>query len=337
MRNKIVIGTRGSKLALWQAEWIKSELNKLYPYMEIELNKIKTTGDKILDVPLAKVGGKGLFVKEIEEALLKGEADIAVHSMKDVPTDFPEGLHLAVITKREDPRDAFISRIHGSRFTVHGFTDLPNGAVIGTSSLRRSCQLLSIRPDLKIEQLRGNLDTRLRKLDEGQFDAIILAAAGVKRLGWSERITEILPPEISLPAIGQGAVGIECRVDDEFINNLISQLNHNETSVCVRAERAFLKKLEGGCQVPIAAYARLLPPSCPPLARGGWGGNNLTKGGQEGGFLVMDGLVGSVSGDRIIKGRIEGTPNDAENLGIRLAEELLSRGAKEILDEVYGR
>jgi len=326
MKNKIIIGTRGSKLALWQAEWIKSELQKLNPDLEIELNKIKTTGDKILDVPLAKVGGKGLFVKEIEEALLRNEADIAVHSMKDVPTDFPEGLHLAVITKREDPRDAFIARVHSSQFIVHSFKDLPEGATIGTSSLRRSCQLLSIRPDLKIEQLRGNLDTRLRKLDEGQFDAIILAAAGVKRLGWSERITEILPPEISLPAIGQGAVGIECRVGDEFINNLISQLNHNETSVCVRAERAFLKKLEGGCQVPIAAYARLLP-SHPPL----------TKGGQEGGFLVMDGLVGSVSGDRIIKGRIEGTPNDAENLGIRLAEELLSRGAKEILDEVYGR
>jgi hydroxymethylbilane synthase len=318
MKNKIVIGTRGSKLALWQAEWIKSELKKLNPDLEIELNKIKTTGDKILDVPLAKVGGKGLFVKEIEEALLRNEADIAVHSMKDVPTDFPEGLHLAVITKREDPRDAFITAVSSQQSAssqqIKSFKDLPQGATIGTSSLRRSCQLLSIRPDLKIEQLRGNLDTRLRKLDEGQFDAIILAAAGVKRLGWSERITEILPPEISLPAIGQGAVGIECRIKDEFINNLISQLNHNETSVCVRAERAFLKKLEGGCQVPIAAYARLID-----------------------GRVVMDGLVGSVSGDRIVKGRIEGTPNDAENLGIRLAEDLLSRGAKEILDEVYGR
>ncbi|WP_333653833.1 hydroxymethylbilane synthase [Dissulfurispira sp.] len=314
MKNKIVIGTRGSKLALWQAEWIKSELKKLNPDLEIELNKIKTTGDKILDVPLAKVGGKGLFVKEIEEALLKGEADIAVHSMKDVPTDFPEGLHLAVITKREDPRDAFLSRISNFKFQIPNFRDLPQGATIGTSSLRRSCQLLSIRPDLKIEQLRGNLDTRLRKLDEGQFDAIILAAAGVKRLGWSERITEVLPPEISLPAIGQGAVGIECRIKDEFINNLIAPLNHLETSICVRAERAFLKKLEGGCQVPIAAYARLID-----------------------GRVVMDGLVGSVSGDRIVEGRIEGTPNDAENLGIKLAKDLLSRGAKEILDEVYGR
>lgn len=320
MKNKIIIGTRGSKLALWQAEWIKSELQKLNPYLEIELNKIKTTGDKILDVPLARVGGKGLFVKEIEEALLRNEADIAVHSMKDVPTEFPEGLHLAVITKREDPRDAFISRA-----AIKSFKNLPKGATIGTSSLRRSCQLLSIRTDLKIEQLRGNLDTRLRKLDEGQFDAIILAAAGVKRLGWAKRITEILSPEISLPAIGQGAVGIECRVDDEFINNLIAPLNHTETSICVRAERAFLKKLEGGCQVPIAAYARLLPP------------HPLTKGGQGGDVLVMDGLVGSVSGDRIVKGRIEGTPNDAETIGIRLAEDLLSRGAKEILEEVYGR
>jgi hydroxymethylbilane synthase len=310
---KIIIGTRGSKLALWQAEWVKSELQKLNPDLKIELNKIKTTGDKILDVPLARVGGKGLFVKEIEEALLSGEADLAVHSMKDVPTDFPKGLYLAVICKREDPRDAFISQIQDSRFKIQGFKDLPQGAVVGTSSLRRSCQLLSIRPDLKIEQLRGNLDTRLRKLDEGHFDAIILAAAGVKRLGWAKRITEVLEPDISLPAIGQGAVGIECRVDDEFISKLISQLNHAETSVCVRAERACLKKLEGGCQVPIAAHAKLAE-----------------------GKLVMDGLVGSVSGDKIIKSHIEGNPKDAESLGLKLAEDLLSKGAKEILDEVYG-
>jgi hydroxymethylbilane synthase len=337
MKNKIIIGTRGSKLALWQAEWIKSELQKLNPCLEIELNKIKTTGDKILDVPLAKVGGKGLFVKEIEEALLRGEADIAVHSMKDVPTDFPEGLHLAVITKREDPRDAFLSRISNFKFQISNFRDLPQGATIGTSSLRRSCQLLSIRPDLKIEQLRGNLDTRLRKLDEGQFDAIILAAAGVKRLGWSERITEILPPEISLPAIGQGAVGIECRVDDEFINSLISQLNHNETSVCVRAERAFLKKLEGGCQVPIAAYAKIKQHSSTAAQQQDTEKDAYAPLNFRTSALIIDGLVGSVSGDRIVKGRIEGTPNDAENLGVKLAEDLLSRGAKEILDEVYGR
>ncbi|MBI5203323.1 MAG: hydroxymethylbilane synthase [Nitrospirae bacterium] len=330
-KKKVVIGTRGSKLALWQAEWVKSELIKLNPDLTIELNKIKTTGDKILDVPLAKVGGKGLFVKEIEEALLRGEADLAVHSMKDVPTDFPEGLYLAVICKREDPRDAFIAGVKNSRglasgesprrqgvkgkeFKINSFKDLPHGATVGTSSLRRSSQLLSIRPDLKISQLRGNLDTRLRKLDEGQFDAIILAAAGVKRLGWADRITETIEPSISLPAIGQGAVGIECRIDDEFINKLIAPLNHNETSVCVRAERACLKKLEGGCQVPIAAHAKL-----------------------AGGKLALDGLVGSVSGDRIIKSNVEGNPSDAEALGLKLAEDLLSKGAKEILDEVYGK
>lgn len=320
--NKVIIGTRGSKLALWQAEWIKSELQKLNPGLDVQLNRIKTRGDKILDVSLAKVGGKGLFVKEIEEALLRKEADIAVHSMKDVPTEFPPELHLAVITEREDPHDAFISQRSGSReeiseanpgFRFNSFNELPEGATVGTSSLRRSSQLLSIRPDLRIMQLRGNVDTRLRKLDEGEYDAIILAAAGVKRLGWGERITETLSADISLPAIGQGAVGIECRIGDDFISNLISPLNHRETSICVRAERAFLNKLEGGCQVPIAAHARLLDER-----------------------VVIDGLVASVSGDRIIRDRIEGNPDDADSLGIQLAEELLSRGAKEILDEVYG-
>ncbi len=319
MKNKVVIGTRGSKLALWQAEWIKSELQRMNPGLAVELNKIKTTGDKILDVPLAKVGGKGLFVKEIEEALLSGEADLAVHSMKDVPTEFPSGLHLAVICKREDPSDAFISGIQDAQFTISDFRALPQGAAVGTSSLRRSCQLLHIRPDLKIVQLRGNLDTRLRKLDEGQFDAIILAAAGVKRLGWAARITEILPPEISLPAIGQGAIGIECRTKDDFINGLIAPLDHPETSVCVRAERACLKKLEGGCQVPIAAHAGL---------RGGQGKMEL---------LIIDGLVGSVSGDRIIKSHIEGRREDAGILGTRLGEDLLAKGADKILAEVYGR
>lgn len=322
-KNEIIIGTRGSKLALWQAEWVKSELQRKNPGIKVELNRIKTTGDKILDVPLAKVGGKGLFVKEIEEALLSGKADLAVHSMKDVPTDFPEGLHLSVICKREDPRDAFISQIQDLRlggppgetnFKIQNFESLPRGATIGTSSLRRSSQLLNVRPDLKIEQLRGNLDTRLRKLDEGKFDAIILAAAGIKRLGWASRITETIPPEISLPAIGQGAIGIECRIGDTFINNIIAPLNHPETSVCVRSERAFLKKLEGGCQVPIAAHARLID-----------------------GKIIMDGLVGSISGDRIIRGRIEGNAENAEPLGVALAEDILSRGAKKILDEVYGR
>jgi hydroxymethylbilane synthase len=345
MKNRIVIGTRGSKLALWQAEWIKSELQKLYPGLEVELNKIKTTGDKILDVPLAKVGGKGLFVKEIEEALFKNEADIAVHSMKDVPTDFPEGLHLPVITKREDPRDAFITTVRlpltkgGIRGGIKSFRDLPHGATIGTSSLRRSCQLLNIRPDLKIEQLRGNLDTRLRKLDEGQFDAIILAAAGVKRLGLSEKITEMLPPEVSLPAVGQGAVGIECRTDDEPINNLIKPLNHNGTSVCVKAERTFLRRLEGGCQVPIAGYARVVD-SNELRVTSNKSGNRASINSSlvtRHSLLIMDGLVGSISGDRIIRCHIEGNPEDAESLGIKLAEDILARGGKEILDEVYGR
>ncbi len=316
-RKKIVIGTRGSKLALWQAEWVAGKLRERDPDVEIELNKIKTTGDKILDVPLAKVGGKGLFVKEIEEALLRHEADIAVHSMKDVPTDFPDGLHLAVICRREDPRDAFIAPVEGGAFKVRRFADLPQGAVVGTSSLRRACQILSIRPDIRIGQLRGNLDTRLRKLDEGQFDAIILAAAGVKRLGWDKRITEILEPEVSLPAIGQGAVGIECRIDDDVVHQVIGPLGHEETAACVRAERAFLTKLEGGCQVPIAAFARL-------------------EGGDVP-VLVMDGLVGSVTGDRIIRVHGKGKPDEGEKIGTDLAERILARGAREILDAVYGK
>ncbi len=312
-KKELIIGTRGSKLALWQAEWVKAEINKHFPELNITLKKIKTTGDKILDVPLAKVGGKGLFVKEIEEAMLRGEIDIAVHSMKDVPTELPAGLHLGAICKREDPRDAFISRLTNGGFQIKSFKDLPQGATVGTSSLRRSCQLKHIRPDLQILQLRGNVDTRLRKLDEGQFDAIILASAGVKRLGHEDRITEYLPTDISLPAIGQGAIGIECREDDDFINEIISRLNHAETAVCVRAERAFLKQLEGGCQVPIAAHATL-----------------------EGNILKLDGLVGSIEGDRIIRDQLEGAPEKAEALGEELANIILSRGGKEILDEVYG-
>jgi hydroxymethylbilane synthase len=349
-KNKILIGTRGSKLAIWQAEWVKTELQRLYPYLEIELIKIKTTGDKILDVPLAKVGGKGLFVKEIEESLLRHKVDIAVHSMKDVPTEFPEGLHLPVICRREDPRDALIisqkSEVRSQKFDSSFFQRgikksllycLPKGARIGTSSLRRSCQLLNRRPDFKIEQLRGNLDTRFRKLDEGQFDAIILAAAGVRRLGLKKRITELLPFEISLPAIGQGAVGIECRIDDTFIHDLILPLNHQESAVCVRAERAFLKRLEGGCQVPIAAYARMIPHLNPLLGKGGNGGVNSKLRNPKSEILIMDGFVGSISGDRIIRDNIDGAAENAERLGIRLAENILSRGAKEILDEIYGR
>ena len=311
-KNRIYIGTRGSKLALWQAEWVKSEIQHMHPEIEIILMKIKTTGDMILDVPLAKIGGKGLFVKEIEEALLNNKVDIAVHSMKDVPTELPEGLHLAAICKRENPRDTLITKVQSSKFRVQSFKDLPNGATVGTSSLRRLCQLRNIRPDLKILQLRGNLDTRIRKLDEGQFDAIIAAFAGVKRLGLAHRITEILEPEICLPATGQGAIGIECRINGKFINNILGALNHRETSISVRAERSFLRRLGGGCQVPIAAYARI-----------------------EDGKVIMDGLVGSITGGRVIKGHAEGKLEDYERLGTDLAEDLLSKGAKEILAEVY--
>ena len=307
MRKQIRIGTRGSALALWQAEWVKSELEKRYPGMAVSLTKIKTTGDKILDVPLAKVGGKGLFVKEIEEAMLAGEIDIAVHSMKDVPTFFPDGLHLSCITKREDPRDALLTR------NKVKFKDLPKGANVGTSSLRRQAQLMNVRPDFIIHQLRGNVDTRLRKLKEGQYDAIILAAAGVKRLGLAENVTEYIDPEISLPAIGQGALGIECRVDDRELNDLISFFNHADTRTCVTGERALLRRLEGGCQVPIACY-----------------------GEMKDGKLHLTGLVGSVDGKRIIKDAIDGAPDKAEKLGVTLAEKLLARGADVILREVYG-
>lgn len=307
------IGTRGSSLALWQANWVKEEIIKRHPDIDIDLVKIKTSGDKITDVPLARVGGKGLFVKEIEEALLKGEIDLAIHSMKDVPTELPDGLHIAVITRREDPRDAFIIS-QKSKAKSQKFKDLPEGAIIGTSSLRRSSQLLNIRPDLKIVQLRGNLDTRLKKLDEGQFDAIILAAAGVKRLGLGGRIAEILSPDISLPAIGQGALGIEVRKDDAELNDIISFLNHDASSVAVKAERAFLRRLQGGCQVPIAAYGEIKDNS-----------------------LNLAGLVGRIDGSEIIKDNIKGDIDGYEELGIRLAERLLSMGAKEILDEVYGQ
>lgn len=299
---------------MWQAEWVKGELLKRNPELNIEFVKIKTTGDKILDVPLAKVGGKGLFVKEIEEALIQGMADLAVHSMKDVPVVLPDGLHISAICKREDPRDAFVSQIQDLRFKIQDFKRLPKGAIVGTSSLRRSCQLLNIRPDLRIVQLRGNLDTRIRRLDEGRFDAIIVASAGMRRLGMEARITELLSTDISLPAIGQGAIGIECRKDDEFINSLISNLNHTETSICIRAERAFLKRLEGGCQVPIAGYARI-----------------------EQRNMLIDGLVGSISGDTIIRGSKRGSVEDPESIGISLAEDLLSKGADRILSEVYGR
>jgi hydroxymethylbilane synthase len=303
---KITVATRGSMLALWQANWVKAELEGRYDGLEVELLKIKTTGDKITDVPLAQVGGKGLFTKEIEEALLAGEAQLAVHSMKDVPTYFPDGLHLKAITEREDARDAVFSH-SGKRLM-----ELPKGAKIGTSSLRRKALILNMRPDFEIADLRGNLDTRLRKLDEGLYDAIILAGAGVKRLGWEEKVTEYLSPEVSLPAIGQGALGIETNIDDVETNKLVEFFNHHATSVAVRAERALLARLEGGCQVPIAAYGTL-----------------------DGETLTLVGLVASVDGKKMVRNTITGPSEKCEELGVELGETLLKAGAYDILKELY--
>ncbi len=301
----IRLGSRGSKLALWQAEFIQADVARRTG-RPVEIVRIKTTGDMILDVPLARVGGKGLFVKEIEEALLSGRIDLAVHSMKDVPTDLPAGLEIAAITRREDPRDAFVSAKYAR------FEDLPRGAKLGTSSLRRQTQLLAARPDLKVESLRGNLDTRIRKMEEGQYDAIVLAAAGLRRLGWEKKITHFIPEGVSLPAIGQGALGIEIRSDDRVTRDAIAHLSDRDTAFAVRAERGFLKRLEGGCQVPIAAHGR-----------------------TDGDALVVDGLVGRPDGTQIVRGRREGSVSEPEALGIALAEDLLARGAREILDEVY--
>jgi len=303
----IRIATRKSPLALWQAEYVKKCLLELYPDLNIELVKMTTKGDQILDSPLAKVGGKGLFVKELELGMLEGQADIAVHSMKDVPVEFPEGLHLAVICEREDPRDAFVSNKHAS------FDGLPKGATVGTSSLRRECQLRVVRPDLNITSLRGNVNTRLKKLDNDEYDAIILAAAGLKRLGYEHRIQEALDTRLSLPAMGQGAIGIETRVADKRVNDLIAPLNHQPTAIRITAERAMNARLEGGCQVPIGGYAEL-----------------------DHGVILLRGLVGRPDGSEIVRGDISGRPEDAEELGYVLADDLLSRGAKQILKDVYG-
>ncbi len=302
----IRIATRKSPLAMWQAEHVAARLREAHPGLEVELLGMSTQGDKILDTPLAKIGGKGLFVKELEQGMLAGTADIAVHSMKDVPVELPEGLHLPVILQREDPRDAFVS----NNFT--GVEELPEGARVGTASLRRQCQLSERRPDLKIAPLRGNVNTRLRKLDEGEFDAIILASAGLKRLGFSERITAYLDAGQSLPAIGQGAVGIECRSDDDRVNALIAPLHHADTAVCVSAERAMNQRLMGGCQVPIGGFAVL-----------------------EGGRLHLRGLVGEPDGSRVIRAEITGPAADSELLGTELAEELLAKGADSILKALY--
>jgi hydroxymethylbilane synthase len=301
------IGTRGSALALWQAEWVRSQLRAAHPGLTVELVTIKTQGDKILDVPLAKVGGKGLFVKEIEEALLEGRVDLAVHSMKDMPAELLAGLHVAAMPLREDPRDVLIMR-EGS-----GFADLPPGARVGTSSLRRAAQLLHLRADLKIETLRGNLDTRLRKLETQGFHAVVLAAAGIKRMGLSHLITQYLEPELMLPAVGQGALGIEARIEDAPNNELVAGLAHLPTMVAVRAERAFLRRLQGGCQVPIGGYATL-----------------------EGERLVLTGMVADLQGRRVIRRLLRGEARKAEEIGESLAAVVLSAGGAEILAEVYG-
>lgn len=309
MANEIVkIATRKSPLAMWQAEYIKARLEAIHSNLTVELVPMVTKGDIILDTPLAKVGGKGLFVKELEVAMLDGRADIAVHSMKDVPVEFPEGLGLEVICEREDPRDAFVSN------TYKQISELPEGAVVGTCSLRRQCQVSEARPDLQIRNLRGNVNTRLAKLDNGDYDAIILAAAGLKRLEMSDRIASHIEPEQSLPAVGQGAVGIECRVDDERIKALLAPLNDAETSDRVLAERAMNLALEGGCQVPIGSYALI-----------------------ENDEIWLRGLVGKPDGTQVIRAEITGHRSEAKQLGLTLAETLLKQGAKEILAEVYAQ
>ncbi len=302
----IRIATRKSPLALWQAEHVADALRRAHPGLTVEILGMSTQGDKILDTPLAKIGGKGLFVKELEQRMLGGDADIAVHSMKDVPVELPDGLHLSTILAREDPRDAFVSNTHADLAT------LPRGARVGTSSLRRQCQLADRRPDLQIIPLRGNVNTRLRKLDDGDYDAIILASAGLLRLGLGERIRGFIDTDDSLPAIGQGAIGIECRHDDARVNTLLHALHHDPTAVCVRSERAFNRRLEGGCQVPIGGHATL-----------------------DGDTVRLRGLVGTVDGSEIVRGDIRGPASDADRLGTALAEELLDHGARRILQDLY--
>jgi len=302
------IATRSSALALWQAEFIKAELERLHSNVTVELVKIKTLGDKILDVPLAKVGGKGLFVKELEEAMLDGRADLAVHSMKDVPMAFPEGLGLVAICERDDPTDAFVSNHFSS------LDDLPLNAVVGTSSLRRESQLRANRPDLQIRVLRGNVNTRLAKLDAGNYDAIILASAGLKRLGFEARIRNCMPDTLSLPAVGQGALGIECRLDDQELRAMLEPLNHTDSADRVKAERALNTRLNGGCQVPIAAYALL----------------------EDNDMLWLRGLVGAVDGSLIFRAEGRVHRSEGERLGRELAEDLLAQGADKVLAEVYG-
>ena len=305
----LTIATRESPLALWQAEYVQAQLQRAHPGLTVNLLGMTSRGDQLLDVPLAKVGGKGLFVKELETALLERRADIAVHSMKDVPMEFPEGLGLGVICEREDPSDAFVSNRYGS------MEELPAGSVVGTSSLRRECQLRARRPDLQVRFLRGNVNTRLRKLDEGEYDAIILASAGLIRLGFAGRIARKLAVEDSLPAGGQGAVGIELRREDARVLELLQVLHHEPTAQRVTAERAMNQRLQGGCQVPIACYAEHL------------------AGGER---LRLRGLVGKPDGSLLLRAEGEAPVADAGKLGIQVAEALLTQGAAGILAEVYG-
>jgi hydroxymethylbilane synthase len=298
----LTIATRESPLALWQANWVKAQLEKHHPNLQVNLLGMTTQADRMPYISLAQIGGKGLFVKELEEALLDGRADIAVHSMKDMPMDYPQGLEVPVVCERETPWDAFVSNQYSS------FEDLPKGAIVGTSSLRRQSQLLFLRPDIQIRPLRGNVNTRLARLDNNEFEAIILAAAGLKRLGFESRIQQILSPELFLPAVAQGVLGIECRQEDHLTKKLIASLNHAATSLCVTAERAMCKRLGGGCQVPIASFAELK--------------NNK---------LILSGLVASVDGAVVLQACHENTITNANKLGIAVADDLLSQGAAEIL------
>ncbi len=305
---QVVIGTRGSELALWQSNHVKSLLETLHSDLRVELKTIKTTGDKILDSPLSKIGDKGLFTKELERALLDTIVDLAVHSLKDIPTVIPEGLTIGAVTKREDVRDVFVAHPAKSHKRLE---DLPTGASLATGSLRRRCQLLQLRPDFQILDIRGNLSTRMKKLEDSSWDGMLLARAGMIRLGWEDRITQILPPDLVMPAVGQGALGIEIREQDEALNSLVAPLHHEETACAVRGERALLRFLEGGCQVPIGTYGRI-----------------------EGKNFILDAMIGSLDGKRIVRGSIKGNPKESERLGIELAQKLLAGGGKAILDEI---
>ncbi len=311
---QIRIGSRGSELALWQAHWVKQRLERAHPSLKVTITIIRTKGDKVLDAPLAKIGDKGLFTREIEDALLRKEIDVAVHSLKDLPTELPNGLVLGAITEREDPRDVFIP--HPSNQT-RSLLKQPDGATIATGSLRRKCQLQSLRRDFRIVDIRGNLATRLRKLDESDWQGMVLARAGVRRLGWEARIGEILEADIILPAVGQGALGIEIREHDPRVHELIAPLAHAATASATLAERSLLRRLEGGCQVPIGTHARV-------------------SGSGDSARLLLDAMVGALDGTSVIRGHAEGEVTEAERIGKQLAEKLLADGAEAILEAIRG-